>query len=151
MSVIAVAEPVVVGISDISAERARRLGNMSLLLRLANGTLREQLALGGTFDDALDWALEKYADAIAALDVHEVITRTVELSLGVLGDERARAGRPDHRADPRGLVPRRDNDGGAHAGTTWKPCIPSRSRIASTATGPAPVSPGLVRVRQVPR
>src|SRR5690606_11681516 len=71
-------------------ELARRLGNMSLLLRLANGTLREQLAMGNTAEGALDWALAKYA-AGAAFDEGEVASRTFDLSLSALGDDRARA------------------------------------------------------------
>ena len=90
-----------VGASDDDRATVRlladRLKRVPLLLQLANRTLRQQVALGQTAQEALDWALQKYDDlgAVAfddknAVDRHDAVGRTVEVSLGCLVDERQR-------------------------------------------------------------
>ena len=76
---------------------AERLKRVPLLLELANRTLAQQIALGQTIDDALDWALRKYKDlGVVAFDEknatvrHGAVGSTVEVSLGFLADERQR-------------------------------------------------------------
>jgi hypothetical protein len=76
---------------------AERLKRVPLLLQLANRTLVQQLALGQTVDNALDWALQRYQDlGVVAFDEkdakerHDAIGKTVEVSLASLADERQR-------------------------------------------------------------
>ena len=76
---------------------AERLKRVPLLLQLANRTLREQLALGQSFDAAFDWALRQYTElGVVAFDDRNAVARsdairnTVEVSLGFLKDERQR-------------------------------------------------------------
>ena len=76
---------------------AGRLNRVPLLLQLANRTLRGQLALGQSVDEALDWALSQYKDGgVVAFDEknandrRDAIKNTVEVSLSFVDDERQR-------------------------------------------------------------
>ncbi len=79
------------------AQLGDRLKRVPLLLELANRTLAQQVALGQSVDEALDWALRKYTDlGVTAFDEknatarHAAVGNTVEVSLGFLADERQR-------------------------------------------------------------
>jgi hypothetical protein len=76
---------------------AARLGQWPLLLQLANRTLLEQVALGDSIEGALNWANEIYDEVgVVAFDVQDAtarehaISKTVELSLGLLKQDRER-------------------------------------------------------------
>lgn len=76
---------------------ARRLGGWPLLMQLANRTLREQVALGESVADALQWGFQVYHDFGAtgfdregSKEREDAIRNTVELSLGLLTQDRAR-------------------------------------------------------------
>jgi len=76
---------------------AARLGEWPLLLKLANGALLEQVALGQNIAGALDWANEIYEQmGVVAFDQEnpkarqQAIGKTVELSLSFLNGDRNR-------------------------------------------------------------
>ena len=76
---------------------AHRLGEWPLLLELANGTLRQLIARGDTFEGALAYLEEKLDDqGVVAFDQrnplqrNQAITKTIEVSLDLLIPEERR-------------------------------------------------------------
>ena len=70
---------------------AARLGEWPLLLQLANRNLLGQLAKRNTLEGALQWVNERYDEVgVVALDRENAIAKTVELSLSLLNEGRAR-------------------------------------------------------------